>query len=68
MKALTIRFEDSVDISQLPKGTPVTVSDGTIILNGTVMILTDIEESEPALVPHNHPRATVEIGPAEPTP
>ena len=68
MKLLTIRFEDSVDITQLPKGTPVNISDGTIVLNGTIMILTDIEElPEADLVPHSHPAiATIDVavGPA----
>jgi len=68
MKLLTIRFEESVDINQLPKGTEVNISDGTIVLNGTIMILTDIENPpEAELVPHRHPGVgTVEldIGPA----
>lgn len=55
MKALTIRFEDSVDINQLPKGTAVTVSHATILLNGHVMILTDMEDPpEQELLPHTH--------------
>lgn len=38
MKALTIRFDDSVDISHLPPGTAVTVGDGTTSLSGHIMI------------------------------
>ena len=68
MKLLTIRFEETVNITQLPKGTPVNISDGTIVLNGTVMILTDIEDPpEAELVPHSHPAtATIDVavGPA----
>ena len=68
MKTLTIRFEDSVDINQLPKGTPVSVSDGTIIANGIVMILADIEELP--VQPHVHPTAVtseinVAVGPSQ---
>ena len=72
MKLLTIRFEESVDITQLPKGTPVNISDGTIVLNGTVMSLTDLEDPpEAELVPHIHPgvgTVDVNIGPAVATP
>ena len=72
MKLLTIRFEEATDITQLPKGTEVNISDGTIVLNGTIMILTDIEELPDAdLVPHIHPgvgTVEVNIGPAVATP
>lgn len=44
MKLLVIQFEDSVDISPLPKGTKVTVGDDTTTLPGEVMASVDILE------------------------
>lgn len=44
MKLLVIQFEDTVDISPLPKGTQVTVGDGTTTLSGEVMASVDILE------------------------
>ncbi len=44
MKLLVIQFEDTVDISPLPKGTKVTVTDGTTTLPGEVMASVDIVE------------------------
>ena len=52
MKLVTVQFDDSVDISVLPKGnTPITVSDGTVTLaGGTIMALSDvIEPVQPTL-------------------
>ncbi len=48
MKALIIVFDDSVDISVLPKGTVVTVTAGVVSLpNGRVKMVCDAEDPEP---------------------
>lgn len=44
MKLLLVSFEDPVDITPLPKGTPVVVSDGATSLSGEVMASVDILE------------------------
>ena len=60
MKVIIIKFDESVDITFLPKGTTVSVTDGTNTLNnGIVLTLIDILESEPILLPHSH---SAEIG------
>lgn len=60
MKLLVIQFEDTVDTSPLPKGTQVTVGDGTTTLSGEVMASVDI--LEPSLEGDYH------ITPIEPEP
>jgi len=53
MKLVTVQFEDSVDITVLPIGEPVSITNGTdsiddgSIMSQTVMI-------EPELVDHTH--------------
>lgn len=44
MKLLVVQFEDTVDLSPLPKGTKVTVTGGTTTLTGGVMASMDILE------------------------
>lgn len=57
MRLLTIQFEDSVDVSSLPKGTTVTVSDGSnTVSDGTVLAVSDVQD--PEVLPHNHPANT----------
>lgn len=49
MKLVTVQYPDSVDINVLPKGTIVTVGDGTLSLpSGTVVSLADVQDPEPA--------------------
>ncbi len=43
MKLLIVQFEDTEDITVLPKGTEVTVGDGTSSLTGRVKALVDME-------------------------
>lgn len=54
MKIVTIGFEDSIDISVLLKGTPVTVSDGTNTIEGKLLALIDAYEKPTVLVLHTH--------------
>jgi hypothetical protein len=54
MKLITVQYPDSVDIEVLPKGTVVTISDGTNNLSdGTVILLTDAQDAEPTVHTHN---------------
>lgn len=53
MKLVTIQYPDSVNIQTLPKGTLVTVTDGTTNLpNGVVMSHADVLDAE--VVDHSH--------------
>lgn len=59
MKLVIVEYPDSVNIQALPKGTIVTVTDGTTSLpNGSIMSLADVQDPEPA--PHTH---AASIGP-----
>lgn len=42
MKVLVIQFPEEADITLLPKNTEVTVSDGTITLDGKITATVDI--------------------------
>lgn len=72
MKLLTIRFDNAVNL--LEKGTAVSVSDGTTLINGVIMMASDVEEVP--TVPHAHEAAvqvtpgsvTVVVGPSAPIP
>jgi len=64
MRLLIISFNDGVDLSTLPSGTGVAVSDGITTVSGRVLMPAGpIEEPAPELVPHSHP---ADIGPATP--
>lgn len=53
MKAVTIRFPDTTDLSALAKGKGVAITvDSTTIPGGTVTVIADIEEQ--SLPAHTH--------------
>jgi len=55
MKLITVRYEDTVDISAFSKGTVVTLSSGSAQAEGGVVLaVSDIVDVEPVLVPHTH--------------
>jgi hypothetical protein len=56
MKLMTIQFPDTVDMTVIPKGTVVTVGDGTSSLQGKVFAQTDLVD-EP-VPPHIHAAIT----------
>ena len=65
MKLITVQYPDSVDISKLVKGAKVTVSDGINSLDGEILVISDVQDSVPVLVPHTHPVTTAgATGPA----
>lgn len=59
MKVLSIRFDDSADLSQFVKGQPVTVTKDDISTDGHVLFSVDVDDL------HTHPAKTV-IGPPVP--
>lgn len=65
MKLVIVQYDDTVDTSILPKGTVVSVSDGTNTLsNGKVYGIMDAMNPEPTVSPsHIHPLPAGETGP-----
>ena len=58
MKFVLVQFEDEADLSVIPKGSTVAISNVATSVSveddGIIMGLADVVESEPVLVPHGH--------------
>ena len=62
MKFIIVQCEETVDITVIPKGTAVTVADGTNTLNGEIAGSLDyVEPDPPPVVPHIHDVSSVGV-------
>lgn len=58
MKFITVRFDDSVDITQIPEGTPgVSIVQGNITIGGGVLSSQLVSENPPVPT-HSHASQT----------